>query len=527
MYSSHGSRSLGCFLLSAALCCGRPATLRAVYWNNDSNFGVASATGLTDRVIWFPNDNVIDNTSNSTRGSSILLNSEWALTVRHVVQNGSDYSTITEPANVYVDVGGVRYYADTIYTPDNSSEMALVHLRGGVVDTLDLTGNINASPNEAGRILEIGGYGYNGIIDTVGFAGSSNVTGTASTAATFHRAYNVGTITGNGQINIGTTNTGNSTLKNNNLLQGSTGPGDSGGPMFAFYGTNFATQQNDRTQWKLVGLTATAAGINSTTNIASWGTNSNYTRLSNYASWITSTLASAPQPPPSTTGPWIRDSGAVPYDTGRAKFSVTGSSAAPVDHAAFGPGGKGFELDHVGDVLSMTATLDTTLAMNNTQFRFGMFDDAGGTHSRQHRRRHAVARIPDRQFDRKWPAGCPRKRPQRRRHRAVVVDCESPNSAVLVNIFRASHRQFHRATAGQDYTPAGSFIAWTLTYTRVASWIENRLVDEPGGRHVAHANRGRLLLQRQHCRRHAGITFVELRSNWTSSSMAARSPAPS
>ena len=70
-------------------------------------------------------------------------------------------------------------------------------------------------------MLEIGGYGYNGIIDTTGFAGSSNVAGTASTAATFHRAYNIGTITGNGQINIGTANSGNATLKTNGLLQGS------------------------------------------------------------------------------------------------------------------------------------------------------------------------------------------------------------------------------------------------------------------------------------------------------------------
>ena len=481
MFASHGLRSLALYAVSAAVCVCWPTAVRAVYWNNDPNFGVASAAGLTDRVIWFPNDNVIDNTSNSTRGSSILLNSEWALTVRHVVQNGSDYSTITEPANVYVDVGGVRYYADTIYTPDNSSEMALVHLRGGVVDTLDLTSNINASPNEAGRILEIGGFGYNGIIDTVGFAGSSNVSGTASTAATFRRAYNVGTITGNGQINIGTTNTGNPTLKNNNLLQGSAGPGDSGGPMFGFYGTNFATQQNDRTQWKLVGLTATAAGINSTTNIATWGTNSNYTRVSNYASWITSTLASAPQPPPSTTGPWIRDSGAFPYDTGRAKFSVTGSSAAPADRASFGPGGKGYELDHVGDVLSMTATLDTTLAMNNTQFRFGMFDDAGGTIPG-----NIAGGTPWRGYlignsIENAPQGVQEKGPNGGgigQWWSIV----SPNTAVLVNNFSTQATgSFTAQTAGQDQTPAGVY-SLTLAYTRVASglkidWSMNQVAD--------------------------------------------------
>src|SRR5262249_24193608 len=148
----------------------------------------------------------------------------------------------------------------------------------------------------------------------------------------------VASIGGNGQINIGTSGTGNSTLKANSLLQGSAGPGDSGGPMFAFYGSNFATQANDMTQWKLVGLTATASALG-TGNIASWGTNSNYSRVANWAGWVTSTMAAAPLPPATTTGAWVQDSGSGLYDyTGRAKFSVTGSNAAPIVHSTFGAG---------------------------------------------------------------------------------------------------------------------------------------------------------------------------------------------
>ena len=481
MAASHGARSLAFVALAAGIWTCWPVVARAVYWNDDPNFGVASAAGLTDRAIWFPNDNVIVNTSNSTRGSSILLDDEWALTVRHVVQNGSDYSTITAPANIYIDVGGVQYDADAIYTPDTSSEMALVHLRGGVNGSLDLTGNINSSFNEAGRILEIGGYGYNGIIDTTGFAGSSNVAGTASIAATFHRAYNIGMITGNGQINIGTTNTGNATLKTNSLLQGSAGPGDSGGPMFAFYGANFATQQNDPTQWKLVGLTATAAGINSTTQIASWGTNSNYTRVSNYAPWIASTLASAVQPPPTTTGPWIQDSGNRLYDTGRAKFSVTGSTAAPAVQASFGPSGSGYSLASIGDTLSMTATLDTPLAMNNTQFRFGMFDDAlgtiagnvsGGAPWRGYLVGNSIENAPQ-GVDEKGPNGG---------GVGAWWSIISPNSGVLVNNFSTQATgSFTSQTTGQDQTPPGVYNL-SLVYTHVTSglqidWSMNQVAD--------------------------------------------------
>ena len=81
---------------------------RAIFWNNDSGHGVTSATGLTDRIEWFQNVHQVNNLSNNTFGTTTLLDSEWAITVRHVVQNGSNYGQITAPQNVYVNVFGTR-----------------------------------------------------------------------------------------------------------------------------------------------------------------------------------------------------------------------------------------------------------------------------------------------------------------------------------------------------------------------------------------------------------------------------------
>ena len=220
--------------------------------------------------------------------------------------------------------------------------------------------------------MQIGGYGYYGQVNTTAAGGTD--AGTSNTNASFHRAYN--TIQGipNGQLQI--TQNDESALSSNNLLEGIAGPGDSGGPMFAFYGTNFATQQNDKTQWKLVGLTATSsAGAT-----GSQGQSSQYTRVSSYASFITSTMNAYPVAGPSTTGAWVQDSGGNLYDAGTNRISVTSStSAPPVVHAKFGLNNAGYTLSQMGDKLAMTATLDTPYAMDSRQFRFGMFDDANGT----------------------------------------------------------------------------------------------------------------------------------------------------
>jgi hypothetical protein len=361
------SRRYFYFLASVAVVVASTATAppaRAIFWNNDPAHGVTSASGLTDRVDWFQNVHTINNTSNNTFGTTTLLDSEWAITVRHVVQNGGNYGQITAPENVYVNVFGTRYYADQIFTPDGGSEMALVHLRGGVNGALDARGTINSSFDDAGRLVHVGGYGHRG------YFGSTSSQG----AGSFRRAYNFPYVAGNGQLRI--IADGESQLSANGLLEGTVGSGDSGGPMWAFYGRGFDVENATLDDWRLVGLTATGSGGS---NGEPWGGSSNYTRVANYANWINNTLNSLPAPGPATTDAWVQDSGSGLYDSGGDKFSVTGPNAEPAVRASFGPDGAGYTLDSIGDRLSMTAIVDTTLPLGNTQMRIGMFDDAGGT----------------------------------------------------------------------------------------------------------------------------------------------------
>jgi hypothetical protein len=336
----------------------------AIFWNNDINHGVTSTTGLVDRVDWFQNLHQVNNMSNNTFGTTTLLDSEWAITVRHVVQNGGNYGQITAPQNVYVNVFGTRYYADQIFTPHGGSEMALVHLRGGVNGALSARGTINSSFNDAGRLVHIGGYGYRGIFDAGGTQGLGS----------FRRAYNVPYVAGNGQLRI--IADGEALLSNNGLLEGTVGSGDSGGPMWAYFGRGFDIENATLADWRLIGLTATGSGGSGG---EAWGGSSNYTRVANYAAWINDTLNSIAAPGPTTTGPWMQDSGSGLYDSGGDKLSVTGSNAAPAVHASFGPAGAGYTLDSMGDRLSMSAVFDTTLPLANVQVRYGMFDDVGGT----------------------------------------------------------------------------------------------------------------------------------------------------
>jgi hypothetical protein len=239
------------------------------------------------------------------------------------------------------------------------------------VRPLNATGIVQSAADEVGRFMHIGGYGFWGTFDTTGSGGTQG--GTASGAVEFHRAYNIATQSGD-QLRV--TANGEAALASNGLLEGIGGPGDSGGPMFAWYGAGAPTPGGNMNDWRLVGLTATA---NSSTSGAAWGNFANYTRISNWDGWINNTLASLPAPGPATTGPWIQRSGTGLYDTGGDKLSVTGSSAAPVLQANFGPGGAGYTLDSIGDRLSFSAIVDTPVEMGNIQFRYGLYDDAGGT----------------------------------------------------------------------------------------------------------------------------------------------------
>lgn len=445
-------------------------TTQAVYWNNDPNFGTTAGTsGLTDMPLWFPNDYIINNTSNNTRGTTILLNNEWALSVRHVVQNGSDFSTITSPGNVNVAVSGATVYGSQIFTPDGGSEISLTHLRGGIPGAINLLSDINTSSDEIGRVVEIGGWGFWGVIDTTQAAGSSDVAGTGSGAETFHRAYNVATsINGLGQITIGTGGTGNATLKADGLVQGIGESGDSGGPMFAFYGTNIndPTQANNLANWRLVGLTATATALGSG-NIVSWGASANYTRVSNFSSWINSTIA-ANSFPASVTGAWVQDAGTGLYDDHSNVVSVTNTTGAPVIHSSFGSGPNhtgGYTMSQVGQKIVMTAMLSAPLVLNDIQFRFGMFNDVGGTIAgnvsggtpwQGYFVGNAIQGFTNGVFEKGSSGGGV----------GQWWSQASPNSATVVNGFTTSAMGSFTGS-----TPAGIY-SLSLTYTREATGLE-------------------------------------------------------
>ncbi|WP_428308111.1 family 16 glycosylhydrolase [Lacipirellula sp.] len=275
-------RSLLLVALSTVALLSGERTVMAVYWNADPAFGSVSAGGLTNRPLWFENVHVINNGTNNTRGTAMLLDSQWALTVRHVVQNGGNYGAIAPAGQISVNVLGTVYTGSQVFTPDGGSEMALVRLTANVPGVQPAAQLLNSSFDEPGRILHIGGYGQWGTINTTGAGGT--VTGTSSGAVSFHHAYNTGTIAGNGQIQI--VANGESLLSTNRLVEGLAGPGDSGGPMFGFYGTNFSSQASDPSQWRIVGLTATSS------NPTIWGGASHYTRVAAYRNWLVSTITS-------------------------------------------------------------------------------------------------------------------------------------------------------------------------------------------------------------------------------------------
>lgn len=351
-------------IVFASVVAGGPC--HAIFWNNDPAYGVASSGGLADRVDWFQNVYPINNLSNGTFGTATLISPEWALTVRHVVQNGSSTAQIAAPENVFVNVLGTRYYADDIFTPDSSSEIALVHLRGGVSNALDLSGQVNGSGGEAGRVAQIGGFGY------AGYFGA----GSTTSLGAFRRAYNVGTlIDNNSQIRI--VADGEPALAQAGLLEGTVGSGDSGGPMFAWYGSG-NVQNAHPDDWRLVGLAATGSGGKSG---EIWGGMSHYTRVSNFANWIASTRDSQPSPNASATGPWIQQMGSGLYDSGGDRITVTGSNAAPVVLTSIGPNGDGWTLDAIGDKIRFTAIVDTTLPIDGLELRYGLFDGLLGAGS--------------------------------------------------------------------------------------------------------------------------------------------------
>lgn len=358
--------------LAGAVACLLSTPAEAIFWNNDPSFGVASGTGLTDRPHWFGNVHRIYNGTNNTSGTAMLLDPQWAITVRHVVQNGGNYGAIAPADAIRVDVGGRLFYADEVFTPDGGSEIALLRLRGGVADAIDARSIVNSQFDEAGRIVQIGGYGFRGHFNTTGAGGTQP--GSVEGLGSFRRAFNVNFIPG--QIRI--IADGESTLASRGLLEGTVGSGDSGGPMLGYYGPtrgeDLEASLADPLNWRLIGLAATGSGG---AGGESWGGQSNYTRVAAYSGFIQNVLAAGDDPAPATTNPWTVDSGSGFWGSGD-RLTFTGSGGPPIAHASFGEGEAGYTLDSIGDQVRFSALLHTDQDISAQQIRYGLFDDASG-----------------------------------------------------------------------------------------------------------------------------------------------------
>src|SRR5262245_20154732 len=67
----------------------------AIAWNaTQPSFSATSANGLTDQPSLFINENIVNNQSNSTRGTGTYLGDGWVLTAQHVIQNGGTYGSL-------------------------------------------------------------------------------------------------------------------------------------------------------------------------------------------------------------------------------------------------------------------------------------------------------------------------------------------------------------------------------------------------------------------------------------------------
>jgi hypothetical protein len=256
-------------LLIAAIAALSPASVVAVVWNGtDPGSSAVSTNGLTDNYGQLTDESVINNSSNSTRGTAGYLGNGWFLTARHVVQNGSDYNTIASDADISIDVYGTYYTSDSIVN-FGSSDLALVHCTG-TGNISNLTGveraQINTNYDENGRLVQVAGFGYYGQLG-----------GTEYTDASFHRAFNIAQANG-GTITIPAS--GNARLVTDGYLMGIDDSGDSGSGMWMDNGPD---QDLDLHDWSLVGITDTSSGN-------SFGSSGQYAQIDGYSSTIISTV---------------------------------------------------------------------------------------------------------------------------------------------------------------------------------------------------------------------------------------------
>ena len=155
---------------AAVVILGQSSKVAAVSWNATVPADSAiSTSGLQDQPTLFVDENLVNDTANSTRGTGTYLGDGWVLSAQHVITGSGDiYGTNASPSQITytVNAGGLSqtYTADTLDV-NGSADISLIHFAGattGLITTLPgvLDSAIYAGGSDAGTLVQLGGYGY-------------------------------------------------------------------------------------------------------------------------------------------------------------------------------------------------------------------------------------------------------------------------------------------------------------------------------------------------------------------------------
>ncbi len=344
---------------AGALLARCPASL-AVSWNATTPAdGAITTVGLSDQPSLFIDENVVNDTANSTRGTGTYLGNGWVLTALHVITGSANiYGTIATPSQITmtVNIGGANqnYTADTLLQQSGNPDIALIHLAGTNTGPIAaepgvLASAIYSGQSENGGLVQLGGYGYYGPL-----------AGTLSMDASFHRAFNVVTSISNPFLNV-TANNRMATTPGmpSTYVMGIGESGDSGSGLWL----DTSGDLSDTNLWDY----SLAGELNTTSNTNAFGSNNQYERVTNNSGWIltnayasrgtvTWDLNSATAGIQEGSGTW--DLSTANFGNGQASSNVAWDNGTTTMNANFGA--------HKG--AAGTVTLGANISVGDLQF---------------------------------------------------------------------------------------------------------------------------------------------------------------